>query len=251
MKMGKTWLWPTLGVIVAWSLGGCWAPENAAVKNEENVPPETGTVFRTGTWGSDSRGASNFAVSPDGTHIIFDTEDVKEGLLLLDLESGQKTRLPEGATRTWDMMGNWSPDGQQVVAVSTVIHDNPYPIGKQEIILIDPKNWRRYRKLATTPGVNINPFFSADGKSIYYFKGKKRKSGKTPAADYDLHVYDLALDREMRLTHEKMYMVSRGYDDGNEIFFTAYSIKRMPSINPLRISCTTFSSVIRSEKMAS
>jgi dipeptidyl aminopeptidase/acylaminoacyl peptidase len=140
MKMGKTWLWPALGVIVAWSLGGCWAPENAAVKNEENVPPETGTVFRTDTWRSNARGASNFAVSPDGTRIIFNTgQTVEDGLLMLDLKNGQKIQLPGERNRAWGM-GNWSHDGQQIVAVSTAVRDNRYQIGEQKIITRNHSN---------------------------------------------------------------------------------------------------------------
>ncbi|MDR2261545.1 MAG: hypothetical protein LBE06_11600 [Azoarcus sp.] len=71
-------------------------------------PVET---FRTGMkWAPWSESSSDFAVSPDGTRIIFGTGLITDGLLLLDLKSGQKTRLPGEVNRSWGM-DNWSHDG--------------------------------------------------------------------------------------------------------------------------------------------
>ncbi|MDR0716771.1 MAG: hypothetical protein LBF50_05060, partial [Azoarcus sp.] len=242
MMMNRTWLWLFFLLICGGCLGGCWARENMTIKNtaQENVSMESvGTVFRTGMkWAPRPKSSSNFAVSPDGTRIIFGTGVITDGLLLLDLKSGQKTRLPGEENRFWEM-GNWSHDGQQIVAVSTAIRDNRYQVGEQEIILIDPKDWR-HRKLAATPGVNICPFFSADGKSVYYLKGEKRKRGRTLATNYDLYVYDLASDRETRLTHEKMYIAGDGYDDGSEVFFSAVGFERVRSIPSINASLSIY-----------
>lgn len=187
------------------------------------------TIIRTGMKGKAGR-SIDWDVSPDGAYILFNTGKTTDGLLLLDVKKQQVSRIPGESGRFWEMAA-WSHDGKQVVAISTAIRDGYYQVGQQEVVLLDPRDWR-HRKLAATEGVNIFPFFSADGKTVYYFKGQKRDSGATPASRFDLYAYDLAADRETCLTHEKIYQVGRGHDDGQTIMFSAYGIQRMPSINP-------------------
>jgi hypothetical protein len=207
MKQAKIWK----VVMLVFLMIGNWIQESEAIEFEE-------TVFRTGIQGESQ---SNYSVSPNGSLIVFNIHDLMfNNLRLLDLKSGRVSKIPAEASRTWEMT-SWSRDGKQVVAVSTAIRDNAYQVGEQEIILIDPRNWR-HRKLAATPGVNIFPFFSADGKTVYYFKGKKRKNGKTPASDYVLYAYDLTENRETRMTNEVMHQIGRGYDDGNKIMFSVH-----------------------------
>jgi Tol biopolymer transport system component len=211
MKQVKIW---KMGWWLLLLMLGCWTLKSTAVEFEE-------TVFKTGVV---STGPSIiYSVSPDGTRILFTTSTMADGLRLLDLKSGQVTRVREEAGHYWEM-ANWSHDGQHVVAISTAIRDRRYQVGEQEVILIDPRDWS-HRRLAATPGVNINPFFSYDGNAIYYFKGKKRESGKTPASWFDLYAYDLSTDRETRLTHHEMYQVSTGYEDGSELSFSASGLK--------------------------
>lgn len=184
--------------------------EGKAAKFEE-------TVFRTGVQGE----SDAYSISPDGSRVLFTISSDLNTLWLLDLKSGRVSKIPEKEGSTWEMPA-WSRDGKRVAAISTALRDGEYQVGKQEVILIDPRDWS-HRKLAATPGVNVLPFFSADGRTVYYFKGKKRKSGKTSAANYDLYAYDLAENRETRLTHKEMYQVGQGYDDGDEILFSADS----------------------------
>lgn len=186
-------------------------------------------VVRTGMKGKAGR-SIDWDVSPDGAKILFNTGHTADGLLLLDVRKQQVSKIPSESGRFWEMAA-WSHDGGQVVAISTAIRDSRYQVGEQEVILIDPSTWK-HRTLAASKGVNIFPFFSADGRTIYYFKGEKRDSGATPASRFDLYAYDLATDKETRLTHEQIYQVGRGHDDGKTIMFSAYGIRRMPSINP-------------------
>lgn len=187
------------------------------------------TIIRTGMKGKAGR-SIDWDVSPDGAKILFNTGHMADGLLLLDVQKQQVSKIPSESGRFWEMAA-WSHDGTQVVAISTAIRDNRYQIGEQEVILTDPRTWK-HRTLTVSKGVNIFPFFSADGRTIYYFKGEKRDSGATPASRFDLYAYDLATDKETRLTHEQIYQVGRGHDDGQAIMFSAYGIQRMPSINP-------------------
>ena len=86
--------------------------------------------------------------------------------------------------------------------------------------MLDPATWKQ-RTISVGDGVKIFPFFSADGKSVYFFKGAKRDSGKTPASRYDLYSIALATDDETRLTHEEFYQARRGDDDGDSLIFSA------------------------------
>lgn len=210
--------WPLLVLLIFCN----WTQESVAMNREE-------AIIRTGMKGKAGR-SIDWDVSPDGTKILFNTGNITDGLLMLDVQKQQVTKIPGESERFWEMAA-WSRDGSQVVAISTAIRDNRYQVGEQEVILIDPSTWK-HRALAASKGVNIFPFFSADSKTIYYFKGEKRDSGATPASRFDLYAYDLATDKETRLTYEKIYQVGRGHDDGNMIMFSAYGIQRMPSINP-------------------
>jgi hypothetical protein len=69
--------------------------------------------------------------------------------------------------------------------------------------------------------VKFSPFFSQDGKTVYYFKGKKRERGKTPASRYDLFGVDLAGGQESRLTDEEFFAVGNGDDAPDSLLFDA------------------------------
>lgn len=172
-------------------------------------------VFRTGLEAKKGR----FAVSPDGRQIVFETDRIAHGLRLLNLNSGEIRVLPSEAGRTFGFPG-WSPDGKQLAVVSAPVRDSRYVIDDIQIVLLDATTWRS-RAIASGEGVKFFPFFSADGKTVYYFKGKKRESGKTVASRYDLFAIDLASGREEKLTDQEFFLAAKGNDDGNTILFSA------------------------------
>jgi hypothetical protein len=179
-------------------------------------------VIHTGLSGKGSK----FAVSPDGARLVFNTGNWTDGLRQLDLRTGKIDAVAMEPGRIWEMP-SWSQDGKQVVAVSTAIRDNRYVVGEMQVILLDPTTWK-HRTVTAGDGVKVFPFFSGDGKSVYYFKGTKRESGKTPASRYDLYAVSLGDGQEQRLTQEEFYEVDRGDDDGKAILFDA--IPRVNSI---------------------
>lgn len=183
-------------------------------------------VYHTGL----SAKSSSFTVSPNGRYLLFNTNHLAHGLRLIDLQSGRITQVPGAPGRFWEMP-SWSRDGQQIVAVSTAVREGNYIIGDMQLILIDPRTWRQ-RTISRGEGVKIFPFFSADGKAVYYFKGQKRERGATPASRYDLYVVDLASGSETRLTHEVIYQVDRGDEDGWSVLFMADGLTRLPSKDP-------------------
>lgn len=179
-------------------------------------------VFRTGLSGK--RGM--LAVAPDGGRLLFTTDSLAHGLRVLALRTGKIDVIQAEAGRFWEMP-NWSHDGKQVVAVSTAVRNGYHIVGDMQVILIDPATWQ-HRTITTGEGVKNLPFFSADGKRVYYFKGVKRESGKTPASRFDLYSVDLATGQERQLTHEKFYQAGSGDDDGDSIAFGAIPTPKAP-----------------------
>jgi Tol biopolymer transport system component len=184
------------------------------------------TVYKTGVT---NKTVSGYSVSPDGTKILFNTNQIVDGLQLLDLKSGEITKIQVESNRLWAQTG-WSRDGTKVVATSVVIRNNGYMDGymidEQDVIILDTKDWS-YRYLNIPQGANYAPIFSTDGKTLYYFRNIPRESGKTRS--YDLYSYDLTVNKETKLTDYKMYQTDRAYDDGNEILFPAYGSKSLPA----------------------
>lgn len=162
-----------------------------------------------------------FAVSPDGRQLVLATDQRKHGLRLLDLRSGAVTVIPEVEGRYFGFP-SWSPDGKQLAVVSLQVTNNHYSLDGMEIELIDVGTWKR-ESIAAGDGVKGSPFFSADGKTVYYSKGKKRESGKTPASHLDLYGIELASGRETQLTFEKYYQFGTGDDDATSVLFSATS----------------------------
>lgn len=172
-------------------------------------------VYRTGLEASKGW----FSVAPNGQQLVFQTNKLTHGLRLLDLGSGQITVLPEDEGRTFGFP-DWSPDGKWIAVVSAVVKEGLYQIDGMEIVLLEVGSWQR-RRIAVDESFKSSPFFSADGKTVYYFKGKIRASGKTPASRYDLYAVDLAGGMETRLTHEEFYQAAKGDDSKSSVLFNA------------------------------
>ncbi|UCV26983.1 TolB family protein [Ferribacterium limneticum] len=176
---------------------------------------EAEKIYRTGLEAKKGR----LAVSPDGQQLVFTTDRMTHGLRLLDLRSGVTAMIPEGVGRNFGFPA-WSPDGKQLAVVSAEVRNNVYSLDGMEIELLEVGSWQR-RSIAAGDGVKFSPFFSADGKRVFYFKGAKRESGKTPASRYDLYAVDLASGQETRLTHEEFYQAAKGDETQATVLFHA------------------------------
>ena len=150
-----------------------------------------------------------FSLSPDGEYLVFDTKKPLGGMRLLDLRTGETRDVPAERERLWEM-GNVSRDGKRMVAVSTGIKNGKYNLNDMKIIMVDLRDWSWQEISRAGDGVKITPFFSPDGKKIYYFRGEARKEGATPAAKYDLYVIDLASQIEEELTDGRFYQATAG-----------------------------------------
>jgi len=220
-------------VCLGLTLGGCFPKQPVLSPTEQmTLWEKEGTVFRTGimtTGGPLGAGRITFAVSPDGTRILFSPDKFEEeGFWLLDLKSGDLSKAPGEVGRHWSVP-HWSRKGKQVLAVSTPYQNNINPRLEREIILLNSADWN-YRKLAIPRGGNNCPTFSADGKFVFFIKGTIHKSLKSNRVRslYDLYAYDLASEEERRLTHEEASGgINEGYDGGQEIFFSGKWLKRL------------------------
>lgn len=173
------------------------------------------TRYRTGLQAERGR----LAVSPDGRRIAFTTDRLAHGMRLLDTESGVITQIPTQPGRNLGFP-SWSPDGKMLVAVSADTHTGYYGLDGMRIVLLDTRTWEE-RIILSGDGVKFDPFFSADGKTIYYFKGMKRKEGKTAASRFDLFSVGIENKQEHQLTNEEYYEISAGDEDGEVVVFKA------------------------------
>ena len=173
------------------------------------------TIFRTGL----EANRAYIAVSPEGQRILFDTDRLAHRLRLLNVSTGEIRIIAPETGRTIGFP-SWSPDGQQVAVVSAEVIGGYYSVDDMRILVFDSISWD-FRSIASGDGVKFSPFFSQDGKTVYYFKGKKREGGKTPASHYDLFAVDLASGQESRLTQEEFYQATDGDDATYSVLFSA------------------------------
>lgn len=130
----------------------------------ESTPSGKGEVW---TMDADGRSVKQLAgesgstaASPDGKHLVFQSKDADGvGLFRLDLSSGEKKRLTQGA----DVWSTFSPDGKWVV----------FTRWAEQIAL-----WKvsidggEAAKLASVPGYATAPAVSPDAKFIAFHWGK-------------------------------------------------------------------------------
>lgn len=125
--------------------------------------------------------------SPDGSKIAFVTgdrvNDEPSSLAVMDVSSGQVTRLPSGPG---DPLGPaWSPDGSQLVFMRN-------RVGHNELFLVN-SDGSRLRQLTTNDvGQDFDPAWSPDGKTIVF--------GRNSGGPIDLWQVDVATGEVNQLT---------------------------------------------------
>lgn len=238
----RKWVSLLVALLGCFGLTGCLKAQPVPVLSPEEQTAlwdKEGTVFRTGIMATGGRlgaGRISYAVSPDGTRILFSmVKPEEEGFWLLNLKNGHVSQIPGEAGHYWSVP-RFSQDGKQVLAISTPYQNKSNPQWERKIILLHSTAWS-YRKLAIPKGDNNSPSFSPDQKVVLFIKGTTQKnptSDEAPAL-YDLYAYELT-PRNVnvrRLTHEwARGGMNGGYDDGQEVFFSAKWLKRLPSRKP-------------------
>ena len=171
--------------------------------------------------------------SNDNKQIIFHRSkgNGRSRLHVYNLDTNKLGAYESPSYEEW-IMPEYSHDGRHIVFVA-VPHDgkNAYLKGMQIAIMdIDGKNMRR---LTNTPDAKVYPSFSPSDKKVIFIRaGTIRKSGKTPAADYDLYEIDRATGKETRLTWFEFFLISAPYyfPDDKTFIFAAEHPKKLPGM---------------------
>ncbi|MCC5940844.1 MAG: CehA/McbA family metallohydrolase [Balneolaceae bacterium] len=104
-----------------------------------------------------SHGPVDPAPAPDGRTLAFAAQG---WIWLMDLETGVATRITSGPGM--DARPRWSPDGKQLAFVRDTGDDT-------SIVLMNVGSGSE--QIINTPAIELDPEFSADGRSLYYTSG--------------------------------------------------------------------------------
>lgn len=170
---------------------------------------------------------ARIAVVPDGSEVILEIAPLTNGLKVMNISTKEISPIPVEEGRVY-LFASWSPDGKRLVVISSKRQGDLHNIDDMQICVLESGTWKS-TTLTKGVGYRITPFFSVDGKTIYYFKGKRRNKGMTPASHYDLYAIDLGGGEERRLTYEEIYQMDSGDDDGQKVLFQAYGANRFSS----------------------
>ena len=171
--------------------------------------------------------------SPDGKKILFSrsNENERYRIHVYDLATGELGAYQSPSGEQWTA-ARYSFDGKHIVF--TIIprsgqHEDP---ASTEIAVMDPDG-NNVRKITNSTGFKAYPSFSHSGRKIIFARPDViRKSGRTPAADYDVHEVDMETGRETRLTYFKFFEMSEPYyfPDDKTFVFWGESPRAYPAI---------------------
>lgn len=161
--------------------------------------------------------------SPDGKKLIFGRRSVGETyrIHVYNLETNELAAYQSPKGEIW-LQARYSFDGKCIVFIAMPLIGNKEDIENAQIAIMDV-NGKNIRKITKTLGLKIYPSFSHSGRKIIFVRPAViRKSGRTPAGDYDVYEVDVATGRETRLTYFKFFEISNPYyfpDDKTFVFW--------------------------------
>lgn len=131
--------------------------------------------------------------SPDGQHIVFSGfADGITDLYIVDADGKNLHHIT--ADRYGDLMPSWSPDGAHIAfATDRASTDLPtLKLGKLQIAIYDVQDGTSH-VLPGQKGLNINPVWSPDSKSIAYVSDRNGTA--------NIYLHDLGSDQDLRVTN--------------------------------------------------
>ena len=161
--------------------------------------------------------------SPDGKKILFNCRNhgKPHTIHVYDLATGELAAYQSPKDETW-LHPRYSFDGKRIVFIIMPLIGHKEDPANTQIAVMDQEG-KNVRKITNTAGLKIYPSFSHSGNKIIFARPDViRKSGKTPAADYDVYEVDVETGLETRLTYFKFFEMSRPYyfpDDKTFVFW--------------------------------
>ena len=159
--------------------------------------------------------------TPDGKKIVFDrtNDDSPNMIHVYDLETGELSAYQSPTEEVWHI-GGYAFDGKRIVITTGSYKDKKYDIYSSTIAIMDPDG-QNIRTIVRTPDFKVDPSFSHSGRKIIFIRaGMIRKSGRTPAADYDVYEVDIESGRETRLTYFRFFLMSPPHYFPDDTTFT-------------------------------
>lgn len=164
--------------------------------------------------------------SNDGKKILFDRQKGVGPYMInvYDLVRGELRAYESPTGEKWSM-ARYSFDGKHIVFSVTPIERGSYNIDDMQLAVMSPEG-KNIKRITNTNGPKIFPSFSHAGDKVIFAKaGTIRKSGHTPATDFDVYEVDINTGKETRLTrfnffelyppfyfsNDKAFIYSAGY----------------------------------------
>lgn len=177
---------------------------------------------------------SDLSVSPDGNQILFDGCGHKDymrcTIYRFDRPADRLYRYVRQKESEQITGGRYASGSSQFVFLAVPLDEKKKWLLEDIQIALANENGTGFRQITEGKGVKAPYMLSYDEKTLVYFKGKKRKKGKTLATDFDLYKIDLKTGKETRLSEVEFYGVSRPYftPDGKNVIFGGESAWRLP-----------------------
>ena len=131
--------------------------------------------------------------SPDGQHIVFSgVADGVTDLYIVDVDGKNLRHITND--RYGDLMPSWSPDGARIAFATDRASSNlaTLKLGKLQIAIYDVGNGT-IKVLPGQEGLNINPVWSPDAKSIAYVSDRNGTA--------NIYLHNLDSDQDLRVTN--------------------------------------------------
>ncbi|MDD5008902.1 MAG: hypothetical protein PHU49_11000 [Syntrophorhabdaceae bacterium] len=176
----------------------------------------------------------DLSLSSDGSQILFTGCGHKDyrkcTIYRFDRNAGTLYRYIPRDERIEVIGGRYTSNSMRLAfVVIPITKEDKRQYDDMQIALIN-QDGTGYTQLTKGRGMKVGYKFSPDEKTLVYFRGKERKSGKTMASDFDLYKLDLATNKETQLTNLAFYGVSIPYftPDGKYVVFEGDSPLRLP-----------------------
>lgn len=206
----------------------CWSNSESATKSKKLILRLISFIFMAlipcigGCSDMPHDSINNMSFSHDGQKVVFDRCNEGCQIQVYDLRTGELAAYQSPSKESWTM-GRYSYDGKRIAfSVIPIKFGGELDLDKMQIAVMDADG-KNYRKVTIGPGAKLYPVFSHSGRKLLYACAARiRKSGMTPAADYDAWEVDLETGVQTRLTFfEYFYMSNLAYfpDDKRFIYF--------------------------------